>query len=43
MSNSTVIDAHFMEMAAPLLSEFGFPNVKYLIKEQLCLMLQSKT
>ena len=42
MSSSVAIDAHFMEMATPLLSEFGFPTVKDLVKEQLYLMLQSK-
>jgi len=42
MSNSMTIDAHFMEMATPILSEFGFPTVKELVKEQLSLMLQSK-
>lgn len=42
MNRSTTIDAHFMEMANPLLSEFGFPSVKALVKEQLCLMLQAK-
>lgn len=42
MRNSMTIDAHFMEMAAPLLSEFGFPTVKDLVREQLSLMLQSK-
>jgi hypothetical protein len=42
MSNSMTIDEHFMKMATPLLSEFGFPTVKELVREQLCLMLQSK-
>lgn len=42
MSSSMTIDAHFMKMATPLLSEFGFPTVKELVREQLCLMLQSK-
>jgi len=42
MNNSMTIDEHFMEMASPLLSEFGFPTVKELVREQLCLMLQSK-
>lgn len=42
MSRSMPIDAHFMEMATPLLSEFGFPSVKELVREQLCLLLQSK-
>lgn len=42
MSNSMTIDAHFMEMATPILSEFGFPTVKELVREQLSLMLQSK-
>lgn len=42
MRNSTTIDADFMEMANPLLSEFGFPSVKELVREQLCLMLQAK-
>lgn len=42
MSNSMTIDAHFMKMATPLLSEFGFPTVKELVREQLSLMLQSK-
>jgi hypothetical protein len=42
MNDSMAIDSHFMEMATPLLSEFGFPTVKELVREQLCLMLQSK-
>jgi hypothetical protein len=42
MRNDMTIDAHFMEMASPLLSEFGFPTVKELVREQLSLMLQSK-
>lgn len=42
MSSSTTLDAHFMEMATPIISEFGFPSVKELVREQLCLMLQAK-
>lgn len=42
MNRSATLDAHFMEMANPLISEFGFPSVKELIREQLCLMLQAK-
>jgi len=42
MNSNMTLDAHFMEMATPLLSEFGFPTVKELVREQLCLMLQSK-
>jgi len=42
MSSNLAIDSHFMEMATPLLAEFGFPTAKELVREQLCLMLQSK-
>jgi hypothetical protein len=42
MSNSMAIDDHFMQMATPLLSEFGFSTVKELVREQLSLMLQAK-
>lgn len=42
MKTSMTIDPKFLQIAGPVLSEFGFGSVKELVKEQLYLMLQSK-
>lgn len=42
MSTATVIDSKFMQLATPVLLEFGFSSVKELVAEQVSLMLQSR-
>lgn len=42
MSTSLSFDAKFVQLATPVLSEFGFSGIKELVSEQLTLMLQTK-
>ena len=40
--STLALDPKFIQVATPILSEFGFSGVKELVTEQLTLMLQSK-
>jgi|GEM_PF-4406244 len=40
--NTLSLNQKFIQVATPILSEFGFSGVKELVTEQLMLMLQSK-
>jgi hypothetical protein len=40
--NTLLLDLKFIQVATPILSEFGFSSIKDLVTEQLILMLQSK-
>ena len=40
--NTLSLDQKFIQVASPILSEFGFSSIKDLVTEQLVLMLQSK-
>lgn len=42
MNTSLSFDKKFIQLATPVLSEFGFSSIKELVSEQLTLMLQSK-
>ena len=40
--DSLTLNRNFIQIATPILSEFGFSSIKELVTEQLILMLQSK-
>lgn len=42
MQESSNIDKKFMDLAGPVLAEFGFSGAKELLKEQLVLMLEAR-
>lgn len=42
MNSVTALDSKFIQLATPVLSEFGFSGIKELVKEQVSMMLLSK-
>ena len=42
MNTTMTLDPKFIQLATPVLSEFGFSGIKELVTEQLNLMLQAK-
>ena len=42
MSAGLSFDKKFIQLATPVLSEFGFSSIRELVSEQLTLMLQTK-
>ncbi len=42
MNTALTLDPKFVQIATPVLSEFGFSGIQELVREQVMMMLQSK-